>query len=128
MTNKARNFLISMGAIYLALVVLMFGFSSQFGQERNLKAFYVGYDKLTEMYSFEDIDENLIEFNKIKNKVLKKFDLKTSEFVGQAFKITYIIEVIEDEENEYYFGQATITKLELIELERNKDPDEEDPV
>jgi hypothetical protein len=106
---------------YLIIIIgVMFFSSIGFAQKRNVKAFYVGYDDDTQVYYFEDIDENFLEFNKVKSKVLKKFDLNTLEFVDEAFLITYIIERIGDEEEDDYYEGATIIKLKLIELVRNE--------
>lgn len=106
--------------ILAAMIVSSAGFSQD---ERNLKAFYLGYDDEYQTYSFEDADGVNTEFNKVKSDVLKKFDLTTPKFVDQAFMITYTVKELGDDED--YYEEYTIISLKPTDLERNEDPEEE---
>ena len=92
-------------------------------QEKNVKAFYLGYDQEFQTYLFEDADGVNIEFNNVKNEVLKQFDLTSPKFVDQAFLITYLTKEIENEEE--YYHENTIIFLKPTVLERNEVLEEE---
>jgi hypothetical protein len=109
---------------YIVVLIGIFFTSIGFAQEKTLKAIYTGYDKENNIYSFEDADANLIEFNHVKSDILKKYNLNTPEFIDQAFLITYTVKEIEDEDDSY--EELTIINLKPTELVRNENPDDDD--
>lgn len=81
---------------------------------------YSGFDD--EGYNFtvtyEDGIEEIITFQKIEEEVLKETNLKSNEFDGITFEITYREEIIseEDEEgNEIEYEIYVITALKKVE-------------
>lgn len=107
---------------FLIMLVAMFVSTLAMAQERTLKAFYLGYDKESEVYSFEDADGTNIEFTKVESDVLKKFDLRTPELVDEAFLITYTVKEIGDDEE--YSEEYRIIFLKQTVLERNQESDD----
>ncbi len=100
------------------IILIMISISSiGFAQTEFVEAFYMGYDKENQLFSFEDIDGNYLEFNTVSSNMLEKFDLKTPEFIDEAFRITYITK----EKNEIgrygYYKNAIIIHLQLTIIE-----------
>lgn len=108
----------------ILLVIGIFISTLTFAQDNKMSAFFNGYDKEYNIFSFEDADGSSIDFNEVKGDVLKKFDLKSEKFKGQAFIITYIVKEI-DEDGEVY-EENIITSLVETKLERNQESDEDE--
>lgn len=108
----------------LIILVSMFISSVAIAQEKTVKAFYTGYDEESQSYSFEDAEENYIEFQKVKSELIKKFKLKTAEFVNEAFLITYIVKEVGDDDDTY--EEYSIVKLQPTILTKQTREDESD--
>jgi len=106
--------------VLVTIIVSTTGFSQD---EHFIDAFYLGYDKEVETYSFEDPDGVNIEFSKINSDVLKKYDLISQKYIDQAFRITYTVKELADDED--YSEEYSIIFLKPTELERNEDLDDE---
>lgn len=61
---------------------------------------------------FIDKDGYSVEFEKIDNSVLEKFDLKSTEFKGKEFEISYTTETDVDDEDE----EISISKIVALKL------------
>jgi len=99
--------------ILTTLAFCLFSATTAVAQSKNLeiKAFYDGYDY--ETYFFEDQYGQSYEFTTCAIEVLKEFELKTEKSINQAFLITYL-QPIEDEE----YAELEILKLKIITLEK----------
>lgn len=62
-------------------------------------ATFGGYDELGYNFSFiNEEEEQVITFESISESLLKKYNLKDEAFIGKKFKITYTIEISENDE------------------------------
>lgn len=69
--------------------------------ETTVIATFGGYDELGYNFSFineEEEEEEIITFESISESLLKKYNLKDEAFIGKKFKITYTIEISENDE------------------------------
>ena len=107
-----KNILFTLTTILISFVSL--------SQEITTKAFYKGYDSETNIYLFEDANENIIEFNEVAPKILTQFKLKTDDLIDKAYSISYVITEKEDEDG-FVFEENKIIKLENTSLEYNSD-------
>jgi hypothetical protein len=96
-----------------------------FGQVKTMKAFYLGYESDMKVYSFEDQNENYVDFTHVNDDVLKKFDLKVEKHIDSAFLITYTITGVGEKDSEDYYEELKITKLKSIVLKKTVDEGEE---
>ena len=108
--------------ITLAVLIISTAVTAQ--EELNLKAFYLGYNKEYQIYSFEDPDGTSIDFTEVKADVLKKYDLLSPKYIDVAFNITYLVKELGDEDD--YTEEYTIIFLKPTVLERNENPEDED--
>jgi hypothetical protein len=109
---------------YLIVLAVMIVSTAGLAQdEQKLKAFYLGYDKEYQIYSFEDADGVNVEFTKVKSDVLKEYDLLSLKFIDQAFSLTYTVKEIGDDED--YSEEYTLIFLKPTVLERKETPEEE---
>ena len=122
MINNKTN--LKMKLKYLIVLMAMsISIAALAQKEQNLKAFYTGFDKEYEIYSFEDADGITVEFANVKSDVLKQFDLLSTKFIDKAFIITYTVKEAGDDEDSY--DEYTIISLKSTVLKRNEQPEED---
>ena len=107
----------------IVLMAMSISIAALAQKEQNLKAFYTGFDKEYEIYSFEDADGITVEFANVKSDVLKQFDLLSTKFIDKAFIITYTVKEAGDDEDSY--DEYTIISLKSTVLKRNEQPEED---
>lgn len=77
----------------------LFALGTSFAQNLKVKAYYSGYDKELDIYSFDSESGDYLEFEEINPDILSKYALKTKE-AGKAFSLEYTIKNVEDEDGE----------------------------
>lgn len=89
-------------------------------ETETVNAVFDGYDA-DNGYAFlivgEEYDEEIVYFNAITEEALKSVNLKSDDFIGKRFEITYdITEYEEEDENGYIevFEHYTITKVKAL--------------
>jgi hypothetical protein len=76
----------------------------------SINAIFEGYDG--DIYSFSDEDGNYYEFDRLTGKAKDKYDLTTTEFEGETFRVTYNIETKSDD----FDGDREILVIVNLEL------------
>lgn len=98
--------------LFFLIAFLSFGFGLEAQETTTVVATFDSYQDGTYYFSVEDREP--YGFETIQEQASLKYDLTGSEFLGKKFKVTYIIEIETDEEDEEY-DSYIITDLELIE-------------
>jgi hypothetical protein len=65
-----------------------------------------------EVYIFTDGNGNSFEFEKIAEQALAAYDLKSSEFNGQLFQVSFTIEEDEEDETIEIYSIESLKRLE----------------
>ena len=104
-----------MKAIIL-LGLMMVGLGSFAQEDEGVTAYYQGFKDSG--YQFMDENEEIITFNKIDAELVEDFGLKTDEYVGELFYITY--KVVKSPSGEI----LEVTSLEFIYVDEEEDYDE----
>lgn len=93
-----------MKTLFITFITIFFGVINMNIQDKTIievtyDGYYGGVYSFTTITDDEDDFGETIEFIEISKEILKKFDLKSEDFIDEEFTITYIEEVvIEDEE------------------------------
>jgi hypothetical protein len=109
----------------IILIIAMLVSVMSIGQVSTLKGFYLGCDTNMNIYSFEDQDDNYVDFYSVSSQVLKSFDLRSESLVGAAFLITYTVKGVGSKDSDDYYDVMNITKLESITLKKNIEVEDE---
>ena len=103
----------------------MFISTAGLAQEKlNLKAFYLGFDKEYQSYSFEAVDGVNTEFTNVLDAVLKEYDLISEKLIDKPFSIIYTVNKSQEDEDSY--EEYTIISLKPTVLFRVENDEEEE--
>lgn len=100
----------------ILLIVLVLGLQSHSYISSTIKsvkvtAMFDGFNEEGYNFSYETDDDYVtITFDKVKEDLIKKFDLKGDTYVGEKFEVTYSVSTTEDDDEIY-----TLESLKLIE-------------
>ncbi|WP_222984975.1 hypothetical protein [Flagellimonas meishanensis] len=93
------------------LITLGFALASLINQDvEKMVGTYDGTDNGS--FFFTDDEGDTLEFEQIEEEILEKFDLTSEAFMGRNFEISYITEIIsDDDEEEIYISKIVNLKL-----------------
>jgi len=101
-----------MKTLFIALISLFTIISAKTIQETQvITAKYLGFKQGS--YSFEDENEEVINFDSIYDLAEQKFNLESEDYINKTFIVTYETSIEENEESEESFESKSISDLEL---------------